>query len=153
MMVLLSLMSGITIKAQFNTVGRLYNHPANKTKNPQETNASPLVDNLMLKDSLKNVSSYKNVVNSNNVFVEFVDIPFHSELFNDLFIIHNEKPDRPITYEILDEYGDVLIAGNVSKENSVQITLSVSDLPDNGIYTIVLTSPNPNDRVWSQFEK
>ena len=88
-----------------------------------------------------------------NVFVEFVDIPFHSELFNDLFIIHNEKPDRPITYEILDEYGDVLIAGNVSKENSVQITLSVSDLPDNGIYTIVLTSPNPNDRVWSQFEK
>ena len=53
MMVLLSLMSGTTIKAQFNTVGCLYNHPANKTKNPQETNASPLVDNLMLKDSLK----------------------------------------------------------------------------------------------------
>lgn len=64
MMVLLSLMSGTTIKAQFNTVGCLYNHPANKTKNPQETNASPIVDNLMLKDSLKNVSSYKNVVNS-----------------------------------------------------------------------------------------
>lgn len=48
MMVLLSLMSGTTIKAQFNTVGCLYNHPANKTKNPQETNASPIVDNLML---------------------------------------------------------------------------------------------------------
>ena len=46
MMVLLSLMSGTTIKAQFNTVGCLYNHPANKTKNPQETNASPIVDNL-----------------------------------------------------------------------------------------------------------
>lgn len=45
MMVLLSLMSGTTIKAQFNTVGCLYNHPANKTKNPQETNASPIVDN------------------------------------------------------------------------------------------------------------
>lgn len=54
MMVLLSLISGTTIMAQFNTVGRLYNHPANKIKNPQETNASPLVDNLMLKDSLKN---------------------------------------------------------------------------------------------------
>lgn len=48
MMVLLSLMSGTTIKAQFNTVGCLYNHPANKTKNPQETNASPLVDNRLL---------------------------------------------------------------------------------------------------------
>lgn len=48
MMVLLSLMSGTTIKAQFNTVGCLYNHPANKTKNPQETNASPLVDNRYL---------------------------------------------------------------------------------------------------------
>lgn len=60
MMVLLSLMSGTTIKAQFNTVGCLYNHPANKTKNPQETNASPIVDNLMLKDSLKNVSSLWN---------------------------------------------------------------------------------------------
>ena len=64
MMVLLSLMSGTTIKAQFNTVGCLYNHPANKTKIHKETNASPIVDNLMLKDSLKNVSSYKNVVNS-----------------------------------------------------------------------------------------
>lgn len=56
MMVLLSLMSGTTIKAQFNTVGCLYNHPANKTKNPQEINTSSLVDNLMLKDSLRNDS-------------------------------------------------------------------------------------------------
>lgn len=55
MMVLLSLMSGTTIKAQFNTVGRLYNHPANKTKNPQEINPS-LVDSLILNDSLKNDS-------------------------------------------------------------------------------------------------
>lgn len=55
MMVLLSLMSGTTIKAQFNTVGRLYNHPADKTKNPQEINPS-LVDSLILNDSLKNDS-------------------------------------------------------------------------------------------------
>lgn len=48
MMVLLSLMSGTTIKAQFNTVGCLYNHPANKTKNPQETNSSPIVDNRIM---------------------------------------------------------------------------------------------------------
>lgn len=64
MMVLLSLMSGTTIKAQFNTVGCLYNHPANKTKNPQETNASSLVDNLMLKDSLNHASSHLNMVES-----------------------------------------------------------------------------------------
>lgn len=56
MMVLLSFMPGTTIKAQFNTVGRLYNHKVHKTKNPQEINTSSLVDNLMLKDSLKNDS-------------------------------------------------------------------------------------------------
>lgn len=53
MMVLLSLMSGTTIKAQFNTVGRLYNHQVQKTKNPQEINSS-LADSLILNDSLKN---------------------------------------------------------------------------------------------------
>jgi len=53
MMVLLSFMPGTTIKAQFNTVGRLYNHQVHKTKNPQEINTS-LVDSLILNDSLKN---------------------------------------------------------------------------------------------------
>lgn len=56
MMVLLSFMPGTTIKAQFNTVGRLYNHQVHITKNPQEINTSSLVGNLMLKDSLKNDS-------------------------------------------------------------------------------------------------
>lgn len=55
MMVLLSFMPSTTIKAQFNTVGRLYNHKSNKTKNPQEINSS-LVDSLILNDSLKNDS-------------------------------------------------------------------------------------------------
>lgn len=80
-------------------------------------------------------------------------IPFSSQFLGNIIIIHNENPDRPITYEVLDEYGNVLLTGSVSKENSVQITISVLDLPDNGIYTIILTSPNPNDRVWSQFER
>lgn len=53
MMVLLSLISGTTIMAQFNTVGRLDNHQVYKTKNPQEINSS-LVDSLILNDSLKN---------------------------------------------------------------------------------------------------
>ena len=48
-------MPSTTIKAQFNTVGRLYNHKSNKTKNPQEINSS-LVDSLILNDSLKNDS-------------------------------------------------------------------------------------------------
>lgn len=55
MMVLLSLISGTTIMAQFNTVGRLDNHQVHKTKNPQEINSS-LVDSLILNDSLKNDS-------------------------------------------------------------------------------------------------
>ena len=55
MMVLLSLISSTTIKAQFNTVGHLYNHQANKTKKTQEINSS-LVDSLILNDSLKNDS-------------------------------------------------------------------------------------------------
>lgn len=53
MMVLLSLISGTTIMAQFNTVGHLDNHQVYKTKNPQEINSS-LVDSLILNDSLKN---------------------------------------------------------------------------------------------------
>lgn len=64
MMVLLSLMSGTTIKAQFNTVGHLYNHQVQKKKNPQETNTSSLVDNLMVKDSLKHASLHINMVDS-----------------------------------------------------------------------------------------
>ena len=63
MMVLLSFMPSTTIKAQFNTVGRLYNQQVHKTKNPQETNTS-LVDNLMLKDSLNHASSHLNMVES-----------------------------------------------------------------------------------------
>jgi len=64
MMVLLSFMPGTTIKAQFNTVGRLYNHQVHITKNPQEINTSSLVGNLMLKDSLKHASSHINMVDS-----------------------------------------------------------------------------------------
>lgn len=67
--------------------------------------------------------------------------------------IYNKKPDRPITYEVLDVYGNKLITGNVSKENSTLIIISISELPDNGIYTIVLTSSEYEDRVWSQFKK
>lgn len=64
MMVLLTLISGTTIKAQFNTVGHLYNHQVHKKKNPQETNASSPVDNLMLKDSLNHASSHLDMVES-----------------------------------------------------------------------------------------
>lgn len=63
-MVLLSFMPGTTIKAQFNTVGRLNNHQVHKTKNPQEISTSSLVDNLMLKDSLNYASSHLNMVES-----------------------------------------------------------------------------------------
>lgn len=80
-------------------------------------------------------------------------IPFSSQCMGDIIIIDNENPDRPITYEVLDEYGNVLLTGTVSKENSGQIIISVSDLSDNGIYTIILTSPVPNDWVYSKFKK
>ena len=80
-------------------------------------------------------------------------IPFYSDYWEDIIVVNNEKPDRAIFYEIVDEYDNVLIKGSISEENSAQITILVSDLPDNGIYTIILTSPNPNDRVWSQFER
>lgn len=56
MMVLLSLISSTTIKAQFNTVGHLYNHQANKTKKTQEINSS-LVDSLILNDSIKELKA------------------------------------------------------------------------------------------------
>lgn len=81
------------------------------------------------------------------------EIPFHSNYWENIIVVHNEKPDRAIFYEIVDEYDNVLIKGSVSKENSAQITILVSDLPDNGIYTVILTSPDPNDWVYSKFKK
>lgn len=81
------------------------------------------------------------------------EIPFHSDYWGDIVVVHNEKPDRAVFYEIVDEYDNVLIKGSVSKENSAQITISVSNLPDNGIYTIILTSPDSNDWVYSKFKK
>lgn len=81
------------------------------------------------------------------------DLPFHSTQLKDQIIIKNEIPDRCIYFKVVDENLNILKSGNINIENSAQITISISDLPDNGIYTIILTSPNPNDRVWSQFEK
>lgn len=83
----------------------------------------------------------------------FNEIPFSYEYVDNLLIIYNKKPDRTIYYKIVDEFGNVLITCSVSKENSAQITISISDLPDNGIYTIILTSPDPNDWVYSKFKK
>lgn len=80
-------------------------------------------------------------------------IPFYSDYWDNIIVVHNEKPDRAIFYEIVDEYDNVLIKGGVSKENSAQITISVSDLPDNMVYTVILTSPDPNDWVYSKFKK
>lgn len=93
-------------------------------------------------------------VEDDNIFrSEQLEIPFYSELFNDILVIYNKRPDRIIFYEVIDTFGNVLKNGCVSKENSAQITISVSDLSNNGIYTIILTSPVPYDKVWSQFEK
>lgn len=80
-------------------------------------------------------------------------LPFRSEYFKDVVVIYNERPDRDIHYEITDECGSILQSGDVSQESSAQIVISVSELSDNGIYTIVLTSSNPSDRVYSTFQK
>lgn len=83
----------------------------------------------------------------------FNEIPFSYEYVDNLLIIYNRRPDRILFYEVIDAFGNLFMKGSVSKENSGQIIISVLDLPDNGIYTIILTSPYPDDRVWSQFEK
>lgn len=80
-------------------------------------------------------------------------LPFHSEYFKDVVVIYNERPDRDIHYEITDECGNTLQSGDVSQESSAQFVIPVSELSDNGIYTIVLTSSNPSDRVYSTFQK
>lgn len=80
-------------------------------------------------------------------------IPFRTEYFSDFILIYNENPDRPINYEVKNEFGKVLINGIISKDSSAQIPISISDLLDNGIFTIVLTSSFFNDMVWSKFKK
>lgn len=81
------------------------------------------------------------------------ELPFHSEYFNDVLVITNETPDRDIRCEIMDEKGQVFTSCEVNKENSSRIVLSISELPEHNSYTIVLTSSNPMDRVYSTFEK
>lgn len=80
-------------------------------------------------------------------------IPFDSEFNNELVIIHNDVPDRTIYYKIEAEDGNVLIEGCVCKEQSAQIVIPISELPNNKTYTIILKSPNPMDRVYSVFQK
>jgi hypothetical protein len=104
--------------------------------------------------SLSKVSDWGGIWSKNPVVLSlYQELPFYSDYCDDIIIVHNDNPDRPIDYQITDNSGDVLIKGSVSKENSAQIIISVSDLPDNGIYTIILTSPDPNDWVYSKFEK
>lgn len=104
--------------------------------------------------SLSKVSDWGGIWGKNPVVLSlYQELPFYSDYCDDIIIVHNDNPDRPIDYQITNDFGDVLIKGSVSKENSAQITILVSDLPDNGIYTIILTSPDPNDWVYSKFEK
>lgn len=107
--------------------------------------------------STEEVESWKGFWSNNNEIHKerslLSKIPFRSEYFFDFILIHNENPDRTIYYEIKNELGNVLINGIISKDSSVQISLPVSDLPSNWIYTIILTSPEANDWVYSKFKK
>lgn len=80
-------------------------------------------------------------------------LPFHSELSNDVITIYNDSPDRDIYCEIINASGVVVQSWEISQENSARIILPVAELPGDASYTIVLTSPNPTDRVYSTFEK
>ena len=82
-----------------------------------------------------------------------MQLPFHSEIFNDLFIINNELPDRDIHYMVIDECGTILKEGDVNKENSSQITIYIGDFKISTVYTIVLTSANLSDKAFCTFMK
>lgn len=111
---------------------------------------SLLALNLIAKDGNDFTGSWEDIPMIKGIVQE---LPFHSEYFNDVLVITNETPDRDIRCEIIDEKGQVLTSCEVNKENSSRIVLSISELPEHQSYTIVLTSPNPLDRVYSTFEK
>lgn len=81
------------------------------------------------------------------------EIPFYSEYIGDEIIIYNRNPDRLIYYKVVDKFGNILKSGVVSKENSNQIQISISDLSNNNTYTIILTSQNSYDCVSMNFIK
>ncbi|WP_195530550.1 DUF3244 domain-containing protein [Phocaeicola vulgatus] len=80
-------------------------------------------------------------------------IPFDFEIINELIIINNDVPDRIVYYKIQKEDGSLLLEGCVSKEQSAQIIIPIVELLNNETYMIILTSPNPMDKVYSVFKK
>lgn len=79
--------------------------------------------------------------------------PFTFKISKDVIIITNSSPDRDIHCEILNEYGAVLKCFDIADTESAYIILPIEDLPDSNTYMIVLTSPNPSDRIYATFEK
>ncbi|WP_300770534.1 hypothetical protein [uncultured Bacteroides sp.] len=81
------------------------------------------------------------------------EIPFYSEYIGGEIIIYNRNPDRLIYYKVVDKFDNILRSGIVSKENSDQIQISISDLSNNNTYAIILTSQNSCDCVSMNFIK
>lgn len=81
------------------------------------------------------------------------EIPFWSEFYDDVVVIHNENPDRDIHCEVINQGNIVVKSYDIPQEDAVLISIPIDDLSDNTSYTIVLTSSNPLDRVYTSFVK
>lgn len=78
--------------------------------------------------------------------------PFTLRVCKDVIIITNSLPDRDIHCEILNECGVVLKCFDIADTESAYIILPIEDLLDGNTYAVVLTSPNPSDRICATFE-
>ena len=80
-------------------------------------------------------------------------IPISGQVADNLLIYSNDRPDRDIVITFMDSSGTVVFEKYVPQSQSAYVMLSLEELPDGNTYTVVLTSPNPLDRIYATFEK
>ena len=80
-------------------------------------------------------------------------IPISGQVADNLLILSNDRPDRDIVITFMDSSGTVVFEKYVPQSQSAYVMLSLEELPDGNTYTVVLTSPNPLDRIYATFEK
>lgn len=81
------------------------------------------------------------------------DIPISGQVADNLLILSNDCPDRDIIITFMDTSGTVILEKYVPQSQSAYVMLPLEELLDGNTYTVVLTSPNPLDRIYATFEK
>lgn len=100
--------------------------------------------------SAKNINLKGNWDTKNRDVIEY--IPIYGQIIGSQLLLFNSQPDRDVVVSFIDAVGTIVLEQYIFKEQSANIEISISDL-ECGIYTLILKSPYPSDRLYATFEK